>query len=97
MDLFSGVGSFGLECVSRGALSVTFFENYKKILPILKKNIFNIDLFKISKIVDHNIFDQKAFDNLKKKQLDFSFLMVCNSSHALLSMILDSWANFGLE
>mgnify|MGYP000229865445 CR=1 FL=1 len=52
LDLFSGVGSFGLECVSRGALSVTFFENYKKVLPILKKNIFNIDLFKISKIVD---------------------------------------------
>ena len=51
LDLFSGVGSFGLECVSRGALSVTFFENYKKVLPILKKNIFNIDLFKISKII----------------------------------------------
>ena len=73
LDLFSGVGSFGLECVSRGALSVTFFENYKKVLPILKKNIFNIDLFKISKIVDHNIFDQKAFDNLKKK-FDIIFL-----------------------
>ena len=28
LDLFSGVGSFGLECVSRRALSVTFFENY---------------------------------------------------------------------
>ena len=28
LDLFSGVGSFGLECLSRGALSVTFFENY---------------------------------------------------------------------
>ena len=25
LDLFSGVGSFGLECISRGALSVTFF------------------------------------------------------------------------
>ena len=73
LDLYSGTGSFGLECVSRGALSVTFFENYKKVLPILKKNIFNIDLFKISKIVDHNIFDQKAFDNLKKK-FDIIFL-----------------------
>ena len=39
----------------------------------LKKNIFNIDLFKISKIVDHNIFDQKAFNNLKKK-FDIIFL-----------------------
>ena len=27
LDLFSGSGSFGLECISRGANSVTFFEN----------------------------------------------------------------------
>ena len=26
LDLFSGVGSFGLECISRGALSVTFLK-----------------------------------------------------------------------
>ena len=37
LDLFSGVGSFGLECLSRGALAVTFLENYKDVLPILKK------------------------------------------------------------
>ena len=28
LDLFSGTGSFGIECLSRGAESVTFFENY---------------------------------------------------------------------
>ena len=27
LDLFSGVGSFGLECLSRGASSSTFVEN----------------------------------------------------------------------
>ena len=32
LDLFSGVGSFGLECLSRGAKNVTFFE--KDILII---------------------------------------------------------------
>lgn len=37
LDLFSGVGSFGLECISRGAKYVTFVENYKDVLPILKK------------------------------------------------------------
>ena len=31
LDLFSGTGSFGLECISRGASKVTFFENYKSI------------------------------------------------------------------
>jgi len=38
LDLFSGSGSFGLECLSRGSKKVIFVENYKEILPILKKN-----------------------------------------------------------
>ena len=37
LDLFSGVGSFGLECISRGAKYVTFIENYKEVLVILIK------------------------------------------------------------
>ena len=32
LDLFSGTGSFGIECLSRGAKFVTFVENYKGIL-----------------------------------------------------------------
>ena len=45
LDLFSGVGSFGLECLSRGSKSVTFVENYSIVLPIIRLNnhssIFN--------------------------------------------------------
>ena len=37
LDLFSGVGSFGLECLSRGAKNVTFLEGYKEVLNVLKK------------------------------------------------------------
>ena len=37
LDLFSGVGSFGLECLSRGATSVTFLESYNDVLTVLKK------------------------------------------------------------
>ena len=37
LDLFSGVGSFGLECLSRGSKKVVFIENYNEVLPILKK------------------------------------------------------------
>ena len=37
LDLFSGVGSFGIECLSRGANEVIFIENYKNVLRILKK------------------------------------------------------------
>ena len=32
LDLFSGTGSFGLECYSRGAKFVTFIENYSQAL-----------------------------------------------------------------
>ena len=51
LDLFSGVGSFGLECLSRGASTVTFLENHKEALTILKKNIQNLELDNYSKIV----------------------------------------------
>ena len=37
LDLFSGVGSFGIECLSRGVKKVTFVEKYHKVLPVLKK------------------------------------------------------------
>ena len=36
LDLFSGTGSFGIECLSRGASEVFFFENYHNSLKILK-------------------------------------------------------------
>ena len=42
LDLFSGVGSFGIECLSRKADKVYFVENYKNVLPILKKNLSNL-------------------------------------------------------
>ena len=32
LDIFSGVGSFGIECLSRDAKYVTFIENYQKVL-----------------------------------------------------------------
>ena len=42
LDLFSGVGSFGIECLSQGASHVTFIEKYEAVLPILKKNLNNL-------------------------------------------------------
>ena len=42
LDLFSGVGSFGIECLSHGASYVTFVEKYEGVLPILKKNLNNL-------------------------------------------------------
>ena len=49
LDLFSGVGSFGIECISRGADKVIFAENYVGVLPVLKKNLMNIKFKNINK------------------------------------------------
>ena len=67
LDLFSGVGSFGLECLSRDASSVTFIENYKGVLPILKKNIISLNYFDKSKIIEKDIFNQLDFNFLNDK------------------------------
>ena len=42
LDLFSGSGSFGLECISRGAKKVVFIENYGKVLQILRSNLVSL-------------------------------------------------------
>ena len=34
LDIFSGTGSFGLECISRGAKKVVFIENYDEAIKI---------------------------------------------------------------
>ena len=73
LDLFSGVGSFGLECISRRSKHVTFFENYLPVLKILKKNIQNLNCSKNAKIIDKDIFclEQK---NISLMNYDIVFL-----------------------
>jgi 16S rRNA (guanine966-N2)-methyltransferase len=66
LDLFSGVGSFGLECLSRGSSNLTFVENYKNVIPILKKNIFNLNYQNNSLVIENDIIknlDLKIFKN----------------------------------
>lgn len=67
LDLFAGVGSFGLECLSRGAQSVTFFENYKEALIILKENISGMKQQNFSEVIEKNIFLENTFKYLNKK------------------------------
>tara|TARA_B100000131_G_C17932669_1_gene539011 strand:+ start:263 stop:826 length:564 start_codon:yes stop_codon:yes gene_type:complete len=67
LDLFSGVGSFGLECLSRGAKHVTFIENYKGVLPILKKNLLSLKLDKNYHISEHDILKGINLNNNRNK------------------------------
>ena len=67
LDLFSGIGSFGLECLSRGSSNITFAENYKNVLPILKKNILNLKYQDNSVIIENDIINNLNFEIFKKK------------------------------
>ena len=67
LDLFSGVGSFGIECLSRGVKSVIFIENYNGVLPVLKKNLQNLKTIENYKIIEKDINNGKIFETLDKK------------------------------
>ena len=73
LDLFSGVGSFGLECLSRGSYFLTFVENYKQVLTVLKKNILNLNYQDKSLIIEKNIFTNFNF-NLLENKFDIIFM-----------------------
>src|SRR3954463_2020585 len=44
LDCFSGTGSLGLECLSRGAAKAIFVERDRGALIALKKNLADLDL-----------------------------------------------------
>ncbi len=59
-DLFCGVGSLGLEALSRGAEFVTFVEKNLKIITILEKNVEKAGFAKESKVVRADAFKTGA-------------------------------------
>tara|TARA_B100001063_G_scaffold210679_1_gene208505 strand:+ start:192 stop:749 length:558 start_codon:yes stop_codon:yes gene_type:complete len=67
LDLFSGTGSFGLECISRNAKKVTFLENYIGALIVLKKNILSLKAKKKSEIIEEDCFNFLSKKKLKEK------------------------------
>ena len=65
LDLFSGVGSFGIECLSQGANHVTFIEKYEGVLPILKNNLNNLKSKINYEIIELDILNKFEFKSLK--------------------------------
>ena len=74
LDLFSGIGSFGLESISRGAKKVIFCENYKPSLKILKKNIFNLNCSERTLVLENDICGKNFFHNLSSKKFYIIYL-----------------------
>ena len=71
LDLYSGVGSFGIECISRGAKKITFVENDSKVLSVLKKNIEYLKIENKSNIIKNKII---SFINQFKEKNKFEII-----------------------
>ncbi len=72
LDLYSGVGSFGIECLSRGAEEVSFVEQNLDAAKILKSNLLKLCILKKT-----NIFIKKTENYLMedvKEKFNIFFL-----------------------
>ena len=55
LDLYSGVGSFGIESISRGAKEVSFIEQDTKAFNTLKENLNKLSILSRTKIYNCKI------------------------------------------
>ncbi len=65
LDAYSGIGSFGLECLSRGAKRVIFVEKDKNALRILKENLALLSIKDNALVFE---YDVEMFLEIEKKK-----------------------------
>ena len=71
LDMFAGTGALGLEALSRGAEHVTFVENGRKSLALLKENISLCRAADRARIVAH---DARRLAKTSTVPFDLTFL-----------------------
>ncbi len=73
LDLFAGIGTMGLEAISRGISEVIFFENNINVINILTKNCLGICKNNQFKIYDEDIINstlEVEFQNISVVYID---------------------------
>lgn len=74
LDLFGGIGSLGIEALSRGAKHCTFVEENKNAYKVLKENIEKLEFQNKSELYQTDAFGAlKTFGRIEK-QFDIIFL-----------------------
>tara|TARA_B100000767_G_scaffold263071_1_gene276387 strand:+ start:390 stop:950 length:561 start_codon:yes stop_codon:yes gene_type:complete len=71
LDLYSGVGSFGLECISRGAKKVKFIEQDKQALETLKENLIQLSIINKAEFINDHIENILIKNNKEKYDIFF--------------------------
>ena len=82
LDLYSGIGSFGLECISRGAKKVTFIEKDKNTLKVLNKNVINFS------ITNQVIIINDKIENFFKKSIKEKYNIFFSTLHSEIKHLL---------
>jgi 16S rRNA (guanine966-N2)-methyltransferase len=72
-DCFAGIGSMGLECLSRGASSVTFFESDRSAVKRLAENISTLKVANHSVVVSTDLFGWFK-KSMAKEKINIVFL-----------------------
>ena len=67
LDLYSGIGSFGIECISRGAKKVTFLEKDKLAAKTLNENLSKLLIKDKAELI--NCDAENYLSKKKKKNL----------------------------
>ena len=71
LDLYCGIGSFGIECLSRGAAKVTFVDKDLNASSILRENLSKLSILNKSKILLSKIEDVLIKDMKEKFNIFF--------------------------
>jgi 16S rRNA (guanine966-N2)-methyltransferase len=74
LDLFAGTGSFGIEALSRGALSAVFIDNHPQSVKILNRNITDCFLKTRSTVYKKDILRGLKFLEKSRHGFDLVFL-----------------------
>ena len=74
LDLYAGSGSFGIECISRNANLVCFFEKHLNAVKILNQNLNQLDKDLNYKIYNNDCLKLISSENFIEKNFDIIFL-----------------------
>jgi len=72
LDLYSGIGSFGIESISRGAAKVVFVEQDEKAANTLNENLIKLAISHKGKIINNKI--EKILKNINSEKFNIIFL-----------------------
>jgi 16S rRNA (guanine966-N2)-methyltransferase len=72
LDAYSGVGSFGIECLSRGAKKATFIESNKYASKILEENLKYLSINSKASVFNNKV--EKFLEINKQEKYNILFL-----------------------